>query len=156
MINVAAVVAIIVIVILASVPLVQVDRTSVAWFGIKLGPGPGDLISYGHPGEFCPPQGGSDWAGVTGNVTLSFTWATKSGDPIENFSLWGEDYLKSPGSYLYRENNSSAGNFSSESPTIAQSVCNFSLDFSAGLASTDSVAIAVVVSYTYQATVPEL
>src|SRR5208282_5807833 len=108
MINVAAVVAIIVIVILASVPLVQVDRTSVAWFGIKLGPGPGDLISYGHPGEFCPPQGGSDWAGVTGNVTLSFTWATKSGDPIENFSLWGEDYLKSPGSYLYRENNSSA------------------------------------------------
>lgn len=153
LVNVVLAVAIIVILTLAIVPTVQVEKPGVAWFGISAGSCPSGCVAFVPPSEFCPPQ---SYDSVTGNVTLSLMWATESGHQVQKFWVWSDDYLTSPGTYVYTVYNSSAGNFSYESPTLAVSLCRYDLNFGAISAAPETVAVTVVTTYTYTATAPML
>ncbi len=151
------IVAIAVLLILATVPLVDVERPGVTWHGFTLGPSshPYDTVVDTHVGQFCPPQGDNS-ALVVGNVTVSLTWATVNGKPISNFNVFASGYpvLNDTflGTYVYFVNNSSSGSFSSESPTISVSLCNYPLTIGASVATGDSVAVTIETVYTYTTT----
>jgi hypothetical protein len=153
--------AITVLLFLVSVPLVNVQRPGVAWFGITLEyySGPSDSVFNAHVGEFCPPQGDNS-ALVVGNVTLSLTWTSANGRPVSNFNIYAADYPVANdsnfGTYVYVVNNSSGGGFSSESSKIFISLCNYPLTIGAGVPMGDSVKVTIETVYTYNTTAPVL
>lgn len=154
------VVAIAVLLILATIPLVHAERPGVAWSGFTLGytPPPYDTVFDALVGQFCPPQGDNS-ALVVGNVTVSLTWASANGEPVGNFNVFASGYpagTSSLGSYVYFVNNSASGGFSSESATISRSLCNFPLTIGADPVSGDSVKVTIETVYTYNTTVPVL
>lgn len=147
--------AIAVLLILATVSLVAVERSGIAWSGftLKYTPGPGDSEYTAYVAQFCPPQGDNP-ALLVGNVTVSLTWSSANDEPVSNFNVFGVAYPAgtSPGHYIYFVNNSSSGGFSSQSPSIVSSICNYEFTIGAGLAPGGSVTVVVDTVYTYKTT----
>ena len=152
-------VAIAVLWVLATDPIVPVERAGVAWSGFTLGytAPPYDTVFNAVEGTFCPPQGDAP-ALVVGNVTVSFTWASASGQPVSNFNIFASDYPGGPseGTYVYFVNNSSHGSFNSESTSITSSLCDYPLMIGAGVPVGDSVSVVIETVYTHNTTVPML
>lgn len=152
-------VALAVLLVLATVSLVSVERQDVAWSGftLKYTPNPGDSEFAAYVGQFCPPQG-DDPALVVGNVTLSMTWASANGEPVSNFNVFAIAYPAGtfPGHYIYVVNNSSSGGFSSQSASIVDSICNYAFTIGAGLTPGGSVTVVIETVYTHQTMVPVL
>ncbi|MGB6500238.1 MAG: hypothetical protein WBG19_02400 [Thermoplasmata archaeon] len=151
------IVAIAVLLILATVPLIQVERPAVTWSGFTLGYKgyPSHSLFRSLVQQFCPVQGDE----VGGNVTLSLTWASIDGRPVGNFSVFASAWPPAtggPGSYVYWVNNSSRGGFSSESPSISDSLCDFPLTIGAGFTSNDSVKVTIETVYTFSTMAPVL
>lgn len=152
-------VAIAVLLVFATVSLVTVERSGVAWSGftLKYTPGPGDSEYDAYVGQFCPPQGDNP-ALVVGNVTVSLTWSSANGEPVSNFNVFGVAYPAGtlPGHYVYSVQNSSSGGFSSQSPSIVSSICNYSFTIGAGLTPGGSVTVVIETVYTHKTTAPVL
>ena len=140
----AVIVAVLVLIVLATVPAVQVTRFRSVPFETTLDPnGTAAYVTILHSPTFCPPSD-AVW---NGTVPAFITWHVVSGRPLVSLNI--EQFTPPNSPIIYWSNDTASGSFH------FPAYCTF---YAIGAVSTqpETVQVNLTWNYTYVATVPVL